>query len=58
MPPKTRKPFFEWLKTSLVDCINDARGEYRLKRTEVSQTSPAIDAAKLKALRNESPARG
>ena len=51
MATKTRKPFFERLKTGLEEGIAHARGELTLKTVEVPEAPPEIDAKTLVALR-------
>ena len=53
MASKTRKPFFERLKTGLAEGIAHARGELTLKTVEVPAAPPEIDAKTLVALREE-----
>ena len=44
MPAKTRKPFFERLKTGLEEGIAHARGELTLRTIDVPEAPPEIDA--------------
>ena len=53
MAMKTRRPFFERLKTGLHEGIAHARGELTLKTVEVPEAPPEIDAKTLVALRME-----
>jgi putative transcriptional regulator len=48
---KTRKPFFERLKTALEEGIAHEKGELTLKTVEVISEPPEIDAATLASLR-------
>ena len=50
---KTRKSFFERLKTGLEEGISHARDELNLKTSEVPEAPPEIDAKTLVALREE-----
>jgi putative transcriptional regulator len=51
MTTKSRKPFFERLKTGLEEGIAHARGELTLKTVVVPEAPPEIDARTLVALR-------
>jgi len=53
MATKTRKPFFERLKTGLEEGIAHARGELTLKTVYVPDAPPEIAAKTLVALREE-----
>lgn len=53
MAMKTRKSFFERLKTGLEEGIAHARGELTLKTVEVPEAPPEIDAKTLVALREQ-----
>jgi putative transcriptional regulator len=53
MSTKTRKPFFERLKSGLEEGIAHARGELTLKTVKVPEPPPEIDAETLVALREE-----
>jgi putative transcriptional regulator len=50
---KTRKPFFERLKTGLEEGIAHAKGELALKTVNVPDAPPEIDAKTLVALREQ-----
>jgi putative transcriptional regulator len=51
MTEKTRKPFFERLKSGLKEGIAHAKGELTLKTVEVPEPPPEIDAETLVAMR-------
>lgn len=53
MAKKTRKSFFERLKTGLQEGIAHAKGELTLKTIEVPEPPPEIDAETLVALREQ-----
>ena len=53
MAAKSRKPFFERLKTGLAEGIAHARGEVTLKTIELPEVPPEFDAATLATLRRE-----
>ena len=53
MATKTRKSFFERLKSGLQEGIAHAKGELTLKTVEVPEPPPEIDAKTLVALREQ-----
>jgi putative transcriptional regulator len=53
MAAKTRKPFFERLKTGLEEGIAHAKGELTLRTIDVPEAPPEIDARTLVALREQ-----
>jgi putative transcriptional regulator len=53
MSAKTRKPFFERLKTGLQEGIAHAKGDLTLKTIEIPEPPPEIDAKTLVALREQ-----
>lgn len=53
MATKTRKPFFERLKTGLEEGIAHTKGELTLKTVAVPEAPPEIDAKTLVALREQ-----
>jgi putative transcriptional regulator len=53
MATKSRKPFFERLKTGLEEGIAHARGELTLKTVDLPEAPPEIDAKTLVALREQ-----
>jgi putative transcriptional regulator len=53
MATKTRKAFFERLKTGLEEGIAHAKGELTLKTVDVPEAPPEIDAKTLVALREQ-----
>ncbi len=50
---KTRKPFFERLKTGLEERIAHAKGDLTLKTVELPEVPPEIDAPTLVTLREQ-----